>query len=133
MQYVWSYFYNSIFWSDFKKKLIENATVFDYITILKSNAQIQWWAFIYSLWEKSVYLIQLLIMFTDINISTTLVGLYILTSAMTTGRAISSKEVKYPMRRVDKRSSNYCITRSIFTTLYIWSHSFFFISCVLIF
>ena len=64
-------------------------------------------------------LLQLLIMFTDINISTTLVGLYILTSAMTTGRAISSKEVKYPMRRVDKRSSNYCITRSIFTTLYI--------------
>ena len=64
-------------------------------------------------------LIQLLIMFTDINISTTLVGLYILTSSMTTGRAISSKEVKYPMRRVDKRSSNYCITRSIFTTLYI--------------
>ena len=71
-------------------------------------------------YEKNPFnLIQLLIMFTDINISTTLVGLYILTSSMTTGRAISSKEVKYPMRRVDKRSSNYCITRSIFTTLYI--------------
>ena len=33
MQCFWSYFSNSIFWSDFKKKLIENATISDYITI----------------------------------------------------------------------------------------------------